>query len=1748
MRNSTNNTIQTRRLSPRGRPINTLPIVCLLLLVVAGYGALRQASPTSHASSRGVTVSKARLSQAVSAKASRSGNPAVNLADGRDVIASYSGSSELTQALEQNQAEPLAVASDDFDEDGVADLVIGYGHSASGIITLHRGSLEAIYRDNWKRDEGSPDLTAPFLAPAQVFGAAVKPEFIGTGDFDNDGHWDVVAASRESNALYLMSGDGKGGFGEARRIELPGVVTAMMTGEINRRDGLADVVVAVKGADGAKALVFEGPEGALRSEPEVFDLASEATALAVGQLDDEYTLDLAVAAGKELIVIGGRDRKLSSDKEARATVKQAKTSRRELGFGVKSMAIGDFSGNHRTDIALLTEDGAVQVLSEERQEAKGKRQNLAQDALSRRAAKVVEQGRIDLLTADRWPAAKALVSARVSAASGDDLVVIDSASRQLHIVTSAGESVAGAAAHRVAASVIAESEPVTVMAMRLNGDGLGDLVMLRSSASVPTVMSSQPQSAFIVINTNDSGVGSLRQAITSANNNPGADTINFNIAGAGPHTITPLTELPNITDTVTIDGYSQPGASVNTLPGGDNAVLKIELNGINYTNPGLIDGVMVLVAENCVVRGLVVNRNPTRNGLELFRNNCLIEGNFVGTDPTGTIARGNNSSGILILSSNNTIGGTTPAARNLISSNGTGIQVDGSNSLPGIAADNNSIKGNFINTTASGTALLAVQSFGINTFQTNNNTIGGTTANARNIVTCMEGNGIDVGFPSGSLVQGNYVGLDVTGTVSLGRPFVSVVVTKGTIGGTAVGAGNVITSALAGEVGVYDTTDLNVVQGNILGLNAAGTAPVGYVDQGGGITVNGRNTLIGGTTSTARNIISGTGSNGIFIDSGGTPTFNITVQGNYIGTDITGTVPIPNGFNAVRIQDCTDIKIGGPEAGARNIIFGPISIFDPLGLSDNVTIQNNFIGTDVTGTIDLGNPGFGIGTANVVKPLFILDNVISGNGGNGISLGAFTSFQGQSGFGGQGATVRGNFIGTDPGGTIDLGNTGCGIFVENNSLIHTIENNVIAFNDGGGICIPNNPGDPQAAGTPAFRISLVSNRVFSNTGMGIDLGLPGISANDPGDPDAGANIQQNFPALTSATTAGPVMFTGGGSSPSTTATIRILGNINSTPNTDFFVQFFSMADCSGINPVGNQQSLTVLPYVVHSDFAGNVAIDVTLQNVTIAGNWINATARTETGNTSEFSQCILLNSAASCNYSIGPTGQTFPASGGAGSVAVTAGPGCVWTAVSNDSFITVTGGPDGTGNGTVSYRVDANTGTTERIGTVMIAGQTFAVTQAGAPTPCTFFLSPQNQNFTATGGAGVFGVSTQGGCNWTAFTDVGWITTSSSGTGNGQISYFVEANTSSQRTGHIFVEGQVYTVTQDGAASPCTFSIFPTSVSIPGTGGSGSFTLTTQGGCVWSAAADVPWIDFSTSGAGSGPVNYAVGINAGPARTGHVFVEGLTFTINQAAGCSFTLGAMSKSFAAGGGSESVTVTALSSCTWTATSNNPNFITITSGSINTGSGTVSYTVNANAGMSTRGGTIRIAGQTYTVVQGAAFFDVPPSHIFYTEIGKLSARGITMGCGGGNYCPDAAVTREQMAAFIIRGLGEFAPPQPQSQRFLDVPPTNPFYAFIEQMAVRQITSGCGGVNYCPGSAVTREQMAAFIIRGIGEFNPPQPGSQRFGDVPTTNPFYNFIDRMAALGITSGCSASPPLYCPGATVTRGQMAVFLVRAFNL
>ena len=205
-------------------------------------------------------------------------------------------------------------------------------------------------------------------------------------------------------------------------------------------------------------------------------------------------------------------------------------------------------------------------------------------------------------------------------------------------------------------------------------------------------------------------------------------------------------------------------------------------------------------------------------------------------------------------------------------------------------------------------------------------------------------------------------------------------------------------------------------------------------------------------------------------------------------------------------------------------------------------------------------------------------------------------------------------------------------------------------------------------------------------------------------------------------------------------------------------------------------------------------------------------------------------------------------------------------------------------------------------------------------------------------------------------------------------------------------------------------------------------------------------------------------------------------------------------------------------------------------------------DCTTGSPTNGGLIRVNEvQVFGQCIGTPFTDVA-GNPFETYICILAQRGVTLGCAPNMYCPGTPTTRAEMALFISRALGQFNPATPLSQRYADVPPSSFAYAAIEEVSRRGIVASltCSSGNFCPNAAITREEMAIWIIRALGVFNPPTPAMQRFTDVPSSRPGYAFIEEMFQRGITLGCS--PTLYCPDDAVTRDQMAAFLVRAFNL
>ncbi|HNJ13744.1 MAG TPA: S-layer homology domain-containing protein [Anaerolineales bacterium] len=190
--------------------------------------------------------------------------------------------------------------------------------------------------------------------------------------------------------------------------------------------------------------------------------------------------------------------------------------------------------------------------------------------------------------------------------------------------------------------------------------------------------------------------------------------------------------------------------------------------------------------------------------------------------------------------------------------------------------------------------------------------------------------------------------------------------------------------------------------------------------------------------------------------------------------------------------------------------------------------------------------------------------------------------------------------------------------------------------------------------------------------------------------------------------------------------------------------------------------------------------------------------------------------------------------------------------------------------------------------------------------------------------------------------------------------------------------------------------------------------------------------------------------------------------------------------------------------------------------------------------------------WKVAANSLFADVPASHWAASFIERLYNAGITGGCGTAPllYCPEATVTRAQMAIFILRGMhgSAYVPPTATGAVFGDVPAGSFAADWIEQLAAEGVTAGCGNGNYCPDATITRAQMAIFLLRGEhgSAYTPPAGTGAVFGDVPAGSFAVDWIEQLAAEGITSGCGGGN--YCPDANVTRAEMAVFLVRAFNL
>lgn len=597
-----------------------------------------------------------------------------------------------------------------------------------------------------------------------------------------------------------------------------------------------------------------------------------------------------------------------------------------------------------------------------------------------------------------------------------------------------------------------------------------------------------------VTNTLSSGDGSLLAAIEEANSNDEPDEIVFNIipsidteyvdidsslpggdAEPDVFVIRPTTalELFSLTeDGTTINGHSQSTfniTDVNSNPFGP----EIVIDG-SHLDLGVVADGMFVDASNSQILGLNI-QGFSRYGVVVQSGaDTTIAGNYIGTNATGAEQRPNAASGVLIVSSNNVVGGTTALDRNVISGNtGSGILVKSEN-LPNVVSGN-TIQGNYIGTNALGTSELPngldqSNGVGVGIINASNNLIGGTESAAKNLISGNKSVGVllDGSFSNSNRVEGNYIGIDALGSNSVPNDrgvVISNSASDNTIGGATLGTGNVVSGNNGNGIEIRGAS--NKVLGNLIGLNIDKSQKLSNAN---GIHLeNAKGTEIGGSSPTLGNVISGNRQNGILMN--GPDVIESVVRGNLIGTTEADSASLGNEVHGLLLVNASNNTIGGPTIADGNVISGNANgsgvFINATSGGHNNLIESNRIGTDADGTTAVSN-SHGVmlfnGYDNIIR-----GNLISGNTGTGIILqsevvdGALNSANNNH--------VLSNLIGTDASGTSAIGNT-TGVIITNRA-----HDNKIGAEDLGNI-VSGNLSD-------GIRITSDSNFVQGNS-IGMD--------------------------------------------------------------------------------------------------------------------------------------------------------------------------------------------------------------------------------------------------------------------------------------------------------------------------------------------------------------------------------------------------------------------------------------------------------------------------------------------------------------------------------------------------------------------------------------------------------------------------------------------------------------------------------------
>lgn len=617
-----------------------------------------------------------------------------------NAVAGEANQGPLASALASGQATPMAAIAADLDADGAADVVAAFSSPAGPMLAIFRGNPDRIHPNH--PEAGARRATgqdAGAFARVEVAALPFEADFVAAVDLDMDGRLDVAAARRGDDRLAILRGLEDGTLAAAELESFGAGVTALASADLAPRDGYADLAVAVSGETGHWLALVRA--GALDADPAWVQLPGEARALATGAFGPEGRPAIAAAVGSDVLLVSAETLEV--------------IARGSAGAEAIALAARSAAGEPSEQVVALTANGRIVTL----REAGGE---LAETAS----------------VSGPWTGDARLVIARHTGGPADDVVVATAErvdlvpSLEVEAKTALGEP------ERL------ETRGGLVVALRAGEPALSDLAVVTGDA-MPAIVPAARRATFTVTTPDDSGPGTLRDAILNANANPGPDTIVFGIAGTD-FTIDLASPLPAVTQPTTIDATTQPGFS---------GVPIVELNG---AGAGASANGLVLSGGSSVVRGLIVNGFSANGIVLLGGSGNVVEGNYIGTNRAGTAAVPNAGDGVLIRgSATNIVGGAAAAARNVISGNGSdGVQIDTA------GATSNTILGNYIGTSANGAADVGNTGDGVLvSTAAASTTIGGTAAGQLNVISGNGGSGVEVeaGAGANTLVAGNRIGV-----------------------------------------------------------------------------------------------------------------------------------------------------------------------------------------------------------------------------------------------------------------------------------------------------------------------------------------------------------------------------------------------------------------------------------------------------------------------------------------------------------------------------------------------------------------------------------------------------------------------------------------------------------------------------------------------------------------------------------------------------------------------------------------------------------------------------------------------------------------------------------------------------------------------------------------------------------------------------------------------------------------------------